>query len=140
MYCTLADIKKTIPEAALVQLTDDDSLGVVDEAKVDEAISSAGGEIDGYLAGRYQVPIDPVPALVAKCAVDIATYNLYSRVVESVPETRKDRYKNAVRILENIAAGKLTLGETPAPAATPASSVRASAPARIFSDDKLNGY
>lgn len=111
-YCTLDDLKKVLPEARLVKLTDDEGLGQIDTARVDEAIAQADGEIDTYLGGRYGVPLSSVPPLVKRCSCDIAVYHLYSRRVEELPEARSARYRDAVRTLEKIAAGKITLPAT----------------------------
>ena len=46
---------------------------------IDEAIADADGEIDGYLAKRYAVPLAPVPKVINKFSKDIALYNLMSR-------------------------------------------------------------
>ena len=47
---------------------------------IDEAIADADGEIDGYLAKRYRVPLSPVPKVINKFSKDIAVYNLFSRI------------------------------------------------------------
>lgn len=111
-YCTSDDIKKAIPEATIIQLTDDANTGAIVQDKVDEAIATADGEIDGYCATRFTVPFNPVPGIISKFSIDIAIYNLYSRITETVPETRSDRYKNAIRVLEKIAEGKIKLGDS----------------------------
>ena len=111
-YSTLTDIKKLIPETAIIQLTDDENAGTVNQARVDEAIAQADAEIDSYCGGRYAVPFTTVPDIAKKISVDIAIYNLYSRKVEVIPETRAERYKNAIRQLEAIATGKITIGES----------------------------
>lgn len=98
-----------LPEEVLVQLTDDDNIGVVDSAMVAEAIDTAGAEIDGWCAAQYVVPFVQVPALIKKCAIDVAIYNLYSRRVETIPETRATRYKEAMRLLKDIATGAVPL-------------------------------
>ena len=93
MYSTLTDIKKLIPEDTVIQLTDDENTGAVVESRVTEAIAQADAEIDSYCGGKYSVPFTTVPDIVKKISVDIAIYNLYSRKVEEIPETRADRYK-----------------------------------------------
>jgi len=136
-YSTLDDLIKNIPEAVIIQLTDDAQAGEVDQEKVDEAISSADGEIDGYLSTRYTVPLDPVPALINKFSADIAIYNLYSRVAETIPDTRSDRYKNAIRTLEKISEGKIRLGGETEPPAKTQPTASFSAPERLFTREKL---
>lgn len=115
-YCTLTDILKLLPEETVVQLTDDEGTGAVHQTRVDEAIAQADAEIDSYCGARYSVPFSPAPDIVRKCSVDIAVYNLYSRRTEEIPEARSERYKNAIRQLEGIARGVITLGVDPPPA------------------------
>ncbi|WP_051184453.1 gp436 family protein [Desulfatiglans anilini] len=115
-YCTLEELKSVLPEAVLIRLTDDDGLGAVIPGVVQEALDSAAREIDAYIGGRYKLPIsDTVPPILSKLNADVAIYNLYSRVKEEIPQTREDRYKNAVRFLEQVAAGKISLGIQPPP-------------------------
>ena len=109
-YSTIDDIRKLLPEQELIALTDDESLGTVEQGRVDEAIAQADAEIDSYCAVRYSVPVSPVPAMLRKLSVDIAVYSLYSRTVQSAPEVRAERYRAAVRQLEGISKGTLTLG------------------------------
>ena len=139
-YSALADITALIPERTVINLTDDSGLGVPDQVKVDAAIADADAEIDGYCAGRYTVPFDPVPAVIRKCSADIAIYNLYSRCAESIPESRKDRYKNCLELLKNIARGIVTIGETAAPPPVSTGGGKVSAPERIFSAEKMETY
>lgn len=141
-YSTLTDLKKLLPEDSLIQLTDDEGAGVVNSERISEAIASAEAEIDAYCGGNYSVPFAaPVPDLVKKCSVDIAIYNLYSRRVEEIPETRSDRYKNAIRQLEGIAKGTISIGEATAPtAATNSDQAEISSVDRIFTREKLDGF
>ena len=142
-YCAIEDIKKLLPEADLVQLTDDEGAGSVHQGRVEEAIAQADADIDSYLGAKYNVPLSPAPAVVRKLSVDIAVYNLYSRRLEKVPETRSERYKNAVRMLEGIAKGTIAIGAATVPtAAGDAGGPEATKPAkdRIFTRTTLEGY
>ena len=136
-YCTLEDLIKLLPEDLLVQMTDDANLGVVDSDRIAEAIDTAGAEIDGWCAAKYVVPFDPVPALVKKCAIDVAIYNLYSRRVETIPETRATRYKEAMRLLRDISTGAVELGTEQIPAPRAEGVLTVSAPKRMFPHDLL---
>ncbi len=109
-YSTLDNIKKLLPETAIIQLTDDENTGSVNTPRVNEAIAQADAEIESYCGGKYNLPFSPVPDIIRKCSVDIAIYNLYSRKVETIPETRAERYKNAIRQLGDIAKGIITVG------------------------------
>ena len=110
MYSTLADIKKLLPENSLIQLTDDTNTGAVDEAKVTEAGKQADAEIDSDCGNRYSVPFAIVPEIIKKISVDFTIYNLYSRRVEEIPQTRTDRYRNGKKQLEAIRKGDISLG------------------------------
>lgn len=117
-YITKDDILDCLPLEFLIQLTDDESTGAVDDAKVSAAIEDAEGEADGYLATRYLTPLSPVPAAVKKFVTDIAVYNLYGRR-DTVPPDREKRYDNAVKFFSNVSKGTVSLGaETPQPTVT----------------------
>lgn len=141
-YCTLEDIKKLVPEETIVQLTDDEGIGVVNRDRVDEAIAQADAEVDSYCAVRYSVPFSTTPDIVKKCSVDMAIYNLYSRRAEEIPQTRADRYKNAIRQLEGIAKGSISIGVDPPPPAASQGSRKPelSADDRVFSRTKLEDF
>ena len=109
-YCTIDDILKKIPQATVIQLTDDEGTGTVNADRVDEAIEGADAEINGYCATRYTVPLNPVPEIIVKLSADLAIYNLYARVVENIPDTRQQQRNAAIKLLERIADGKVLLG------------------------------
>jgi phage gp36-like protein len=110
-YSTLDDIKAHIPEENLIQLTDDENLGTINQTRIDEAIEYADEIINGYLRGRYTLPLSPVPGLITKLSVDLAIFHLYSRRLElEMPESMMQRYKNAIKLLEQIQRGLITLG------------------------------
>jgi phage gp36-like protein len=144
MYCTLADIRATVPESDLIQLTDDAiSPVVVNQVNVDRAITDAGELIDGYLRGRYALPLSPVPGLLNTLAADVAIYRLYARRIKlTPPEGVTERYKNALKILEQIQADKISLGSESSGGGVTVESGGAvvSGPVRIFSRDSMRGF
>lgn len=110
-YCTLDDIKDRIPEANIIQLTDDEGLGAANQTRVDKAVTAADSVIDGYLRGRYSLPLSTVPELIKTIAIDISVYKLYERRLElEMPEAMSSRYKNALKMLEQIQKGLIKLG------------------------------
>ncbi|OGB82020.1 MAG: hypothetical protein A2496_05300 [Burkholderiales bacterium RIFOXYC12_FULL_60_6] len=120
-YATLADILEQLPEADLIGLTDDLGIGEVNQGAVDRAIADADSMIDSYIQARYPAPLSPVPSSIRRIAVDLAVYDLHSRRGSlEIPEPRKDRHKAALRFLEQLAEGKLTLGVA---ASAPAESI-----------------
>lgn len=74
---------------------------------VNARLLDAESVINGYLATRYTVPLAAVPRLVTMIACDLARYALYDDIV---PTTVADRNKNAIKQLEAIAKGLISLG------------------------------
>ncbi|MCL4514146.1 MAG: DUF1320 domain-containing protein [Firmicutes bacterium] len=142
MYCIVDDLLKKIPQAVLVKLTDDAGTGAIDQTKVDDAMIDAANEIDSYCRSRYPVPFNPVPGIIKKLALDIALYNLFSRrgFEEGSPDKIiADRYKAAIELLEKIARGLVSLGDS-GNAPPPPQGVDISNPPRRFSRPKLEGF
>lgn len=80
---------------------------------IEQAVLDADGEIDGYLAKRYPVPIAAVPKIINKFSKDIAIYNLFSRIgIDESSEQKNylNRYNSAVKYLTLLAEGKVSLG------------------------------
>lgn len=140
-YCTLDDLKNDIPEAELIQLTDDADAGVVDETKVADAIADADSEIDGYLRNRYDLPLSPVPRILKKLSVGIALYYLFHRR-QIQNEVIKERYDNAVKLLDRIAKGQVQLVETDGDAVVDEGGPQASKAEsdRVFDDDSMANF
>lgn len=140
MYCVLADILEQLSERELIQLTDDQDLGLVDASVVDRAITDADAEIDGYCGTRYPVPFLPVPGMIRKVSVDLAVYNLYARR-RGAPEDREKRYNNAVRFLKDVSGGRVSLGAD-APVVSDDSGPEATTKKadRIFTRSSLDGF
>lgn len=70
------------------------------------ACADADLEIDGYLAGRYPLPIQQAPGRLVQVAKRIARYNLYAT---SAPEEIATRYRDAIGWLKGVAAGRLNV-------------------------------
>lgn len=143
-YCTLDDLKSSAVEATLVQLTDDDaSTGEIDHTKVAEAIAYADQLIDGYLRGRYTLPLNPVPGVIKNISVDLAIFHLYARRPElEMTEAQMFKYKNSVKLLEQIQKGLITFGIESADSGPGAGEYRTNKTAddRVFSKTNLKGY
>jgi phage gp36-like protein len=135
-YCTKTDILLNLDEQLLIQLTDDNDTGVVDDDIVLSAIEDADAEIEGYCSG-YTLPFNPVPRLIKKLSVDIALHNLFGRR-HNEPKDISDQYAKDVKILENITRGLVKIGkESPSDRS---GSVKVSANDPIFNQDTLKGY
>lgn len=138
VYSQLTDIQERIPAEILLQLTDDADTGSVDEAKVVAAIQRADSEIDAWCGGRYSVPFATPPAIVAELSADLATYYLYSRRQEIIPESRSERYRANQTLLKAISAGQVQLPGA-ASAATGSTRIEVTGNDRLFSRNRLKG-
>lgn len=138
-YATLQDLIDRFGEEELIQLTDraDPPAEAVDATTVERALADAGHLIDGYVAGRYALPMDPVPDLVKRLACDLARYLLHTH---AATEVVKDNHRDALRALADIAAGRITLQAAGISAPAAGDAVQASAPERIFTRDSLGGF
>jgi phage gp36-like protein len=111
-YSTLDDLLKDLSEAELIQLTDDEGGGAVNEEIYAEQRDDADAEIDGYLTGGgYTVPLLPVPRLIVSISKVITSYRLHKRRLKlNMPQSLVDDYKAQVKLLEAIQAGKVAIG------------------------------
>jgi len=135
-YTTQAALIDRFGEEELLQLADRDGDGVIDTAVVDQAITDADAEIDGYLgAGGYTVPLDPAPTVIASLSADITRYRLHD---DLAPPAVRTRYEDARRMLEAIAAGRVSLGANDATGS--AGSPEFEAPGRVFSRSTLEDF
>ena len=107
MYCSLDDFIKRFDLDELIQLTDASGSGAIDRQVIGAAIEDASSLIDGYVGGRYTLPLSTVPKVLIRICADIARYNLYDKAVTEVVEKN---YKHAVDFLMNISTGKVRLG------------------------------
>lgn len=109
-YCTVEDIETQTSTPTLIQLTSDDGQEVVDRAVALEAILYSSTLIDGYLRGRYSLPLDIHFPLLRILAIDLSIYRLYARRMRNdMPEVIETAYKNAISTLRDIQKGIITL-------------------------------
>ncbi|QEW05654.1 gp436 family protein [Nitrincola iocasae] len=108
LYATTQDMINRFGEDELQLLTDrDGSLGAIADLVLDQAIADASAEIDGYLGGRYQLPLPTVPAVLTRICCDIARYLLHD---EQAPEQLQKRYAEVVAFLRSLGKGEISLG------------------------------
>ena len=149
-YSTRAEVREMIKDDALNSIVGDTF--IEEPAKreelvaplIDEAIADADGEIDGYLAKRYAVPLAPVPKVINKFSKDIAVYNLFSRIgidEGTDQKTYLNRYNAAVKFLTLVAEGKVSIGADADgdPAAAAAIGFTVKSNPRLFSRGQMRG-
>lgn len=137
-YCVQSDIQEEVTESVLIELTDDERLGVANAARVTKAITAADTEIDSYLAQRYPVPMTEGLELLKDCSINLALERLFLRRTGALPEDRKDRIAHVRKLLSDIATGRASLGVTPAPPETGGGVFTADD--RKFTRDKLKDF
>jgi phage gp36-like protein len=145
-YITNVDIEERVGSDAYVQLTDDDGDGVADVGVVDEARLAAEGEVNSYLARRYQVPIDvtthmDLADILASFTLDLAEHRLRARR-PPVPQDIQDKRAQAVEWLSRIADGALELPSAAPVARNPTCGTlgATTGEARLLSRDELSGH
>lgn len=99
-------------ERECVSLTDRKFTGNIDDEVLDGALNRASAEIDSYLAGRYPVPWPDTPRILVGRCCDIGRYLLCGGGTQMTEEIRV-RYEDAIRYLERVADGRITLGKMP---------------------------
>jgi len=109
-YCSIEDIEKQLSTPILIQLTSDNGQEAINRVVAKEAIIYSSALIDGYLRGRYTLPLNTRFPLLRVLSIDIAIYRLYSRRVHNgLPEQIENAYKNAIATLRDIQKGIVTL-------------------------------
>ncbi len=109
-YCTIEDIETQTSTPTLIQLSSDNGQEEVNRAVVEEAIIYSSTLIDGYLRGRYSLPLDAHFPLLRILAIDLSIYRLYSRRMRNeMPEVIQKNYDNAISTLRDIQKGVITL-------------------------------
>jgi phage gp36-like protein len=136
------------PNRDLVQLTNEDPTQTsINTTVIDQALADASAEIDGYLNGRFALPLTDAPTVLNRLACDVAMYRLQSlRPIHDMADARQ-RYEDAVQLLVRVARGEVTLGLT-ADNLEPAEGLDViqieegcgGAPIRIFSRRTLQSY
>ncbi|MBT9431355.1 DUF1320 domain-containing protein [Candidatus Sodalis endolongispinus] len=111
MYASLEDMVLRFGEREVRTLTDRDNTGEIDAAVLAGGLQAAVDEINGYIGGRYTLPLPVVPSNLRGIACDIARYRLTGTERVCTDEIR-DRYRDAIRYLENVANGRVTLATT----------------------------
>ncbi|POG06594.1 hypothetical protein BGP82_30350 [Pseudomonas putida] len=141
-YCNRTDIGNSIPELTLLQLSNDDPAAEQpNESVIEDGVRQAEELVDGYLRGRYVLPLEPVPTVLRDAVVYLTRHWLYQRRPEGiVPDAVKDSRKDTIKLLESIRDGVVTLG-MPTGLATPEpGEVRVRSRRKQFTDDMWKGY
>lgn len=114
---------------------DRDDTGMIDQLAESSALADASSEIDGYLAGVYNLPLLATPALLSLLCCDIAMYRGAKNGV--VTEECRRRFEDAIRYLTRVAEGKIKLFANDPSAPNGGSGADFIAGERIFTRDSM---
>lgn len=109
MYCNQQDLVNRFGERELVQLTDKEGdQNIIVTAVASQAIEDACATVDGYLSGRYTLPMANVPNIINRITCDIARYYLYDDVLDEQHQAAI-RHKHAMDFLNKVSTGAISL-------------------------------
>lgn len=141
-YCSYADLKKAFGEAELIQLTDRQNAGVVDDAVLDAGIDAADAEINQRLRAKgWTVPLATSSTDLTRIAANITRFLLHTDVA---PEPVKAAFEREIKKLDNYVKGlvDLDLGSPATAAVSGAGDVAFTKnhSDRIFTKETLQGF
>ncbi|MGE1091367.1 gp436 family protein [Pseudomonas sp. 29] len=141
-YCTRADLGNAIPLITLTQLSNDDPAArQPDENVIANSVRQAEELVDGYLRGRYQLPLDPVPTVLRDAVLYLARHWLYQRRPEgALPDAVISARKDTLKLLESIRDGVITLGLPSGHAMPEPGEIRVRARPQQFTAQVWQGY
>ena len=139
-YADKAAMVKRFGEQELIELTDRQGLGAIDDEVIDQSLEDATAKINGYLSSRYQLPLPSVPSVVEPMCCDIARYYLY----DDVPaEQVTKRYDDAISYLKGVANGSVKLSASDGSGSSEGKSnnlAHIEADGRTFDRDDTKGF
>lgn len=140
-YCTIPDLVIRFGSRELIDLSDDDQTGAINEAVVGQVLADVAARIDGYLSDRYSLPLPQIPAGLVPIACDMARCMLAGRNNAVQPtETMQARFDDAISYLEKVAAGRVGLGLTMAGVEERSTGVSRGSGHRVYDDETLRAF
>lgn len=142
MYATVANMVERFGNTEMVRLSvpEDRETDTLDPAKIEVALADATALIDGYLRGRYKVPLADVPKDIVRAACVLSRYDLAKgERVEPTEQMRLER-KEVITWLENIAKGLISIEAASAGTFGKSNGPRFSGRPATFSDESLKGW
>ena len=110
--------------------------------RIDDAVADAVAVIDGYLAKRGYLPLNPVPPMVSVWCRAITRYYLHqnnSGADDKDPIVRD--YKDALRFLQLTADGKFSLGADDSVENSPSAvEIQIDSDPKVFGRDQLKAF
>ena len=111
MYANVADMVARFGDLEVIQISDRNLDGLIDDDVVNVALRDASAEIDAYL-GRFKRPFDEVPPILTRLCCDIARYRLAATSGVLITDEIRNRYKiDVLDLLKALAKGEVQTGQ-----------------------------
>lgn len=109
-YASQQDMVDRYGAPRMIQLTDraDPPAGTIDATLLGKRLDDASALIDGYLVGRYALPLPVVPAILKVHACSLTMYTLLGDTVEKDSAAAEDK-RAAIVYLTSVAKGDIAL-------------------------------
>ncbi len=153
MYTTIAEILEYgLSETELIHLLNDESrdtadidLDDPDDVLVKRAagkIKSAEDYIDGFLRGRFTLPLTTVPGIIKDWANDISIHKMHEhRHRKDMPESLIIKFKEITKLLQSVQSGDYNPGiEEAVSQADVIIKTKPAGNTKIFTDEKLKDF
>lgn len=121
-YCTVTDMVSRYGQQDMVLLSWREGVadGEINQPVIEQAIADATAEINGYIGGRYELPLIQVPDVLVRHCCDIARYLLGG---DRTPEAVQKRYDSVISYLVKVGKGELSLGLAEGTPASPSDTI-----------------
>lgn len=119
-YCASVQLAARYGQIELIQLTNptDPAATDINFQRVDDATADIDALIDAKLAARYALPLASVPLVLRNIACDLVRARLYE---DNITDRVAERERAAMKLLDQISSGAVSLGLDAAAHSTPVS-------------------
>lgn len=142
-YATLDDMVTRFSAETLLQLTQRDiDQPAYNADVVQAALDDATDIINAHAAGRYSVPLTPVPAPVRRWCADIARYYLHNGGQNGAVDPVRKAFEDAMKGLTDMQKGIVIFQAegVSTPEKLTGGSVALAGPHRVFTAQSLRGF
>jgi len=109
-YATVEDMVARFSELEVIQLTDRNQDGLINEDVAAVALAGATAAKEAFL-GRFKSPFTDVPPILKRLCCDIARYRLTAANGVLITDEIRNRYKiDVLDLLRAMAKGEVQLG------------------------------
>lgn len=139
-YASQPDLVDRFGESMLIDLSDrgEPATGAIDAGVITRALEDTDAAINGFLAGRYRLPLQSTPTLLRDLAMSIAIYKLHR---DSASDKIRQDYMDALKQLALISSGTVRLDVAGVePATSGVNGVQTSDRPRDMTPDNMKGF